>query len=112
VQPPEVAAGADGGATAAAGPAAADGTQPQQPVQQQPPQPAAQQMQQQQPPFGQYYANPAGGLEPSNVLLVFIDNVAYAPTLEALHTVFSTYGQVLKMTVFEKSGNHQVRLGM
>jgi hypothetical protein len=44
----------------------------------------------------------------SNVLLVLIDDVAYSPNVEALHTIFSTYGHVLKMTIFEKSGNWQV----
>jgi hypothetical protein len=53
----------------------------------------------------------AGGMDHSrsNVLLVFIDDVEYTPTLDALHTVFKTYGHVHKMTVFEKSGNWQVR---
>lgn len=51
----------------------------------------------------------AGGMDHSrsNVLLVFIDDVEYTPTLDALHTVFKTYGHVHKMTVFEKSGNWQ-----
>jgi hypothetical protein len=44
----------------------------------------------------------------SNVLLVMIDDVAYSPNVESLHTIFSTYGHVLKMTIFEKSGNWQV----
>lgn len=37
-----------------------------------------------------------------------IDDVAYTPTLDALHTVFSTYGFVQRMTVFERGGNWQV----
>lgn len=44
----------------------------------------------------------------SNVLLCMIDDVAYTPTVEALHTIFSTYGYVQKITIFEKSGNWQV----
>lgn len=54
--------------------------------------------------YGSHYA-PIGS---SNVLLVMIDDVAYSPNVEALHTIFSTYGHVLKMTIFEKSGNWQV----
>lgn len=61
-------------------------------------------MQQQQQQFGVGLS----GLSKSNVLLVYIDDVEYTPTLEALHTVFKTYGQVQRMTVFEKSGNWQV----
>uniref|UniRef100_A0A383W6L8 RRM domain-containing protein n=1 Tax=Tetradesmus obliquus TaxID=3088 RepID=A0A383W6L8_TETOB len=53
--------------------------------------------------YGSHYA-PIGS---SNVLLVMIDDVAYSPNVEALHTIFSTYGHVLKMTIFEKSGNWQ-----
>lgn len=58
----------------------------------------------------QHYGGAAAGMDPSrsNVLLVFIDDVEYTPTLDALHTVFKTYGHVHKMTVFEKSGNWQV----
>eukprot|EP00877_Chromochloris_zofingiensis_P014781 jgi/Chrzof1/9557/Cz04g07230.t1 len=43
----------------------------------------------------------------SNVLLCMIDNVQYTPTLDALHTTFSTYGFVQKLTIFEKNGNWQ-----
>ena len=54
--------------------------------------------------YGSHYAP----IISSTVLLVMIVDVAYSPTVEALHTIFSTYGHVLKMTIFEKSGNWQV----
>jgi len=63
-------------------------------------------MQQQQHPYAA--AGAAGHTNRSNVLLVFIDDVEYTPTLDALHTVFKTYGHVQKLTIFEKSGNWQV----
>jgi hypothetical protein len=55
------------------------------------------------------HGGPYAPISSSNVLLVLIDDVAYSPNVEALHTIFSTYGHVLKMTIFEKSGNWQVR---
>jgi hypothetical protein len=60
----------------------------------------------------QHYGGPPVGMDPSrsNVLLVYIDDVEYTPTLDALHTVFKTYGHVQKMTIFEKGGHWQVRL--
>lgn len=63
------------------------------------------------PPQQQHYAGAAVGMDPnrSNVLLVYIDDVEYTPTLDALHTVFKTYGHVQKMTIFEKGGHWQVR---
>ena len=38
-----------------------------------------------------------------------IENMAYPITIEALHTVFSPYGNVQKITIFEKNGLTQVR---
>eukprot|EP00879_Flechtneria_rotunda_P018344 GHRR01019241.1.p1 GENE.GHRR01019241.1~~GHRR01019241.1.p1 ORF type:complete len:375 (+),score=144.37 GHRR01019241.1:1083-2207(+) len=43
----------------------------------------------------------------SNVLQCMLENVAYSPSLKDLHTVFSTYGHVQKMTLLEKSGTWQ-----
>ena len=37
-----------------------------------------------------------------------IENMAYPITIEALHTVFSPYGNVQKITIFEKNGLTQV----
>lgn len=67
---------------------------------------AGQQQQQQQ----QHFGAAAGSHDPSrsNVLLVHIDDVEYTPTLDALHTVFKTYGHVQKMTIFDKGGHWQV----
>ena len=41
-------------------------------------------------------------------MLMQIDNVAYPVTVEALHTVFSPYGYVMKITLFDKGGVPQV----
>jgi hypothetical protein len=67
--------------------------------------------QQQQHQQQQHYGAAAGSHDPSrsNVLLVHIDDVEYTPTLDALHTVFKTYGHVQKMTIFDKGGHWQVR---
>ncbi|CAN4085776.1 unnamed protein product [Withania somnifera] len=47
-------------------------------------------------------------LEPeSNVLLASIENMQYAVTLEVLHTVFSAFGPVLKIALFDKNGGLQ-----
>ncbi|OWM64569.1 hypothetical protein CDL15_Pgr020536 [Punica granatum] len=47
-------------------------------------------------------------LEPeSNVLLASIENMQYAVTLDALHTVFSAFGPVQKIAIFEKNGGTQ-----
>ena len=35
--------------------------------------------------------------------------MAYPVTVDALHTVFSPYGFVQKIAIFEKGGQHQVR---
>ncbi|KAK3026458.1 hypothetical protein RJ639_041868 [Escallonia herrerae] len=43
----------------------------------------------------------------SNVLLASIENMLYAVTLDVLHTVFSTFGPVLKIAMFDKSGGLQ-----
>lgn len=50
-----------------------------------------------------------GGSNPveGNVLLVTVENQAYPVTSEALHTVFSPYGFVQKIAVFEKSNGWQ-----
>jgi hypothetical protein len=60
----------------------------------------------------QHYGAGSGGMDSgkSNVLLVHIDDVEYTPTLDALHTVFKTYGHVHKMTIFDKGGHWQVCL--
>jgi hypothetical protein len=60
----------------------------------------------------QHYGAASGGMDSgkSNVLLVHIDDVEYTPTLDALHTVFKTYGHVHKMTIFDKGGHWQVCL--
>jgi len=39
---------------------------------------------------------------------VQIENMVYPVTVDALHTVFSPYGFVQKIAIFEKSGQHQV----
>ncbi|KAK6121835.1 hypothetical protein DH2020_044448 [Rehmannia glutinosa] len=47
-------------------------------------------------------------LEPeSNVLLASIENMQYAVTLDVLHTVFSSFGPVLKIAMFDKNGGLQ-----
>ncbi|KAL0318027.1 UNVERIFIED_CONTAM: Polypyrimidine tract-binding protein2 [Sesamum angustifolium] len=47
-------------------------------------------------------------LEPeSNVLLASIENMQYAVTLDVLHTVFSAFGPVLKIAMFDKNGGLQ-----
>ncbi|KAL3650543.1 hypothetical protein CASFOL_006946 [Castilleja foliolosa] len=47
-------------------------------------------------------------LEPeSNVLLASIENMQYAVTLDVLQTVFSAFGAVLKIAMFDKNGGLQ-----
>ncbi|XP_041015010.1 polypyrimidine tract-binding protein homolog 2-like isoform X2 [Juglans microcarpa x Juglans regia] len=47
-------------------------------------------------------------LEPeSNVLLASIENMQYAVTLDALHMVFSAFGPVQKIAMFDKNGGVQ-----
>ncbi|XP_022995386.1 polypyrimidine tract-binding protein homolog 2-like isoform X1 [Cucurbita maxima] len=47
-------------------------------------------------------------LEPeSNVLLASIENMQYAVTLEVLHMVFSAFGPVQKIAMFDKNGGVQ-----
>ncbi|CAN4087623.1 unnamed protein product [Withania somnifera] len=47
-------------------------------------------------------------LEPeSNVLLASIENMQYAVSLDVLHTVFSAFGPVLKIALFDKNGGLQ-----
>ncbi|CAK9187727.1 unnamed protein product [Ilex paraguariensis] len=47
-------------------------------------------------------------LEPeSNVLLASVENMQYAITLDVLHMVFSTFGTVLKIAMFDKNGGVQ-----
>ncbi|XAR71657.1 hypothetical protein NMG60_11018036 [Bertholletia excelsa] len=47
-------------------------------------------------------------LEPeSNVLLASIENMQYAVTLDVLHMVFSAFGTVLKIAMFDKNGGVQ-----
>ncbi|XP_060212000.1 polypyrimidine tract-binding protein homolog 2 isoform X1 [Lycium barbarum] len=47
-------------------------------------------------------------LEPeSNVLLASIENMQYAVTLDVLHMVFSAFGPVLKIAMFDKNGGVQ-----
>ncbi|KAL6581455.1 hypothetical protein OROMI_007378 [Orobanche minor] len=47
-------------------------------------------------------------LEPeSNVLLASIENMQYAVTLDVLHSVFSAFGPVLKIAMFDKNGGLQ-----
>ncbi|KAH7652531.1 polypyrimidine tract-binding protein 2 [Dioscorea alata] len=43
----------------------------------------------------------------SNVLLASIENMQYAVTIEVLHTVFSAFGSVQKIAIFEKNGGTQ-----
>uniref|UniRef100_A0A2P2LWF0 Polypyrimidine tract binding protein n=2 Tax=Rhizophora mucronata TaxID=61149 RepID=A0A2P2LWF0_RHIMU len=47
-------------------------------------------------------------LEPeSNVLLASIENMQYAVTLDVLHMVFSAFGPVQKIAMFDKNGGLQ-----
>ncbi|XP_015946136.1 polypyrimidine tract-binding protein homolog 1 isoform X2 [Arachis duranensis] len=47
-------------------------------------------------------------IEPeSNVLLASIENMQYAVTVDVLHTVFSAFGTVQKIAIFEKNGQTQ-----
>ncbi|KAL5722870.1 hypothetical protein ACHQM5_006333 [Ranunculus cassubicifolius] len=49
-----------------------------------------------------------GKKEPeSNVLLASIENMQYAVTVDVLHTVFSSFGKVQKIAIFEKNGGIQ-----
>ncbi|XP_027187986.1 polypyrimidine tract-binding protein homolog 1-like isoform X2 [Cicer arietinum] len=43
----------------------------------------------------------------SNVLLATIENMQYAVTVDVLHTVFSAFGTVQKIAIFEKNGQTQ-----
>ncbi|XP_026658833.2 polypyrimidine tract-binding protein homolog 1-like isoform X4 [Phoenix dactylifera] len=43
----------------------------------------------------------------SNVLLASIENMQYAVTVDVLHKVFSTFGTVQKIAIFEKNGGMQ-----
>ncbi|XP_044504765.1 polypyrimidine tract-binding protein homolog 1-like isoform X2 [Mangifera indica] len=43
----------------------------------------------------------------SNVLLASIENMQYAVTVDVLHTVFSAFGTVQKIAMFEKNGGTQ-----
>ncbi|GJP85984.1 hypothetical protein CLOP_g16062 [Closterium sp. NIES-67] len=43
----------------------------------------------------------------SNVLLASIENMQYPVTIDVLHTVFSAYGSVQKIAIFEKSAGFQ-----
>nr|WHA31272.1 PTB [Chenopodium album] len=43
----------------------------------------------------------------SNVLLAAIENMQYAVTVDVLHTVFSAFGTVQKIAIFEKNGQTQ-----
>ncbi|KAL6520399.1 hypothetical protein OROMI_032579 [Orobanche minor] len=43
----------------------------------------------------------------SNVLLASIENMQYAITVDLLHTVFSAFGTVQKIAIFEKNGGTQ-----
>lgn len=43
----------------------------------------------------------------SNVLLAAIENSPYAITIDVLHTVFSAFGAVQKIAIFEKNGGAQ-----
>ncbi|XP_039059562.1 polypyrimidine tract-binding protein homolog 1-like isoform X3 [Hibiscus syriacus] len=43
----------------------------------------------------------------SNVLLASIENMQYAVTVDVLHTVFSAFGAVQKIAIFEKNGGTQ-----
>ncbi|KAJ3704114.1 hypothetical protein LUZ61_007819 [Rhynchospora tenuis] len=47
------------------------------------------------------------GEPPSNVLLASIENMQYAVTVDVLHTVFSAFGTVQKIALFEKSSGLQ-----
>ena len=42
--------------------------------------------------------------------MVQIENMAYPVTVDPLHTVFSPYGTVQKMAIFEKNNQWQVRV--
>ncbi len=41
---------------------------------------------------------------PNNILLITILNLVYPVTIEALHQIFSKYGTVLKIIIFQKNG--------
>lgn len=43
----------------------------------------------------------------SNVLLASIENMQYAVTVDVIHTVFSAFGTVQKIAIFEKNGGMQ-----
>ncbi|KAJ7524195.1 hypothetical protein O6H91_18G082100 [Diphasiastrum complanatum] len=43
----------------------------------------------------------------SNVLLASIENMQYAVTIDVIHTVFSAFGTVQKIAIFEKNGGFQ-----
>ncbi|XP_024978384.1 polypyrimidine tract-binding protein homolog 1 isoform X2 [Cynara cardunculus var. scolymus] len=43
----------------------------------------------------------------SNVLLASIENMIYAVTVDVIHTVFSAFGPIQKIAIFEKNGGTQ-----
>lgn len=50
----------------------------------------------------------AAAVSGSNVLQCDLEQVAYTPTIDALHTIFATYGYVQKLTISEKNHHWQV----
>jgi len=44
---------------------------------------------------------------PNSILLITVLNILYPVTIEALHQVFSRYGNVLKIVIFEKNAGFQ-----
>lgn len=49
-----------------------------------------------------------GAVVSSNVVQCGFESVSYAPTVEALHTLFSTYGQVQKIVISEHNSKYTV----
>ncbi|XP_057840662.1 polypyrimidine tract-binding protein homolog 1 isoform X2 [Cryptomeria japonica] len=58
---------------------------------------------------GQFTIGPDGKRKEleSNVLLASIENMQYAVTVDVLNTVFSSFGTVQKIAIFEKNGGFQ-----
>uniref|UniRef100_A0A0D6QZJ1 RRM domain-containing protein n=1 Tax=Araucaria cunninghamii TaxID=56994 RepID=A0A0D6QZJ1_ARACU len=58
---------------------------------------------------GQFTIGPDGKRKEleSNVLLASIENMQYAVTVDVLNTVFSAFGTVQKIAIFEKNGGFQ-----
>jgi polypyrimidine tract-binding protein 2 len=52
-------------------------------------------------------ASRPGNNQPGRVLLCRISNIQHAVTIDSLHTIFSRYGFIEKIVMFDKNGGFQ-----